>query len=325
MKIRPVDLPELRTDTIASVERIGQFVYERSIETGRQLTQPIARDPKRAAAILAADELKRLRNSEMFYVTADMADLAVAAAGTLPEFTLMPEDIPTPCGFMYFARPIAVVDYMDGGSPAGKSPIVAASWSPWTGNNPHWVHGGIWVTFYADARELLENGAKLGLIEPKMYEKVRHSTARLAIDNEIQCPFSPNPIPALRGDGTEFASFRDADGIAQWLAILKTAWLLMTQPVATVTDAQFDRAARRRMPKGQDPARVRVITLRRPATSGSGDSDREYHHQWIVRGHWRQQWFPARKVHRPVWIAPHVKGPEGAPLLGGEKVYAWSR
>jgi len=23
-----------------------------------------------------------------------------------------------------------------------------------------------------------------------------------------------------------------------------------------------------------------------------------------------------------VWIAPYVKGPEGAPLLGGEKVYA---
>jgi hypothetical protein len=69
-----------------------------------------------------------------------------------------------------------------------------------------------------------------------------------------------------------------------------------------------------------------VIELRRPKTSsGPGDGDREYHHQWIVRGHWRQQWHPKRQVHRPVWIAPHIKGPEGAPLIGGEKVYALKR
>jgi hypothetical protein len=44
-----------------------------------------------------------------------------------------------------------------------------------------------------------------------------------------------------------------------------------------------------------------------------------------VRGHWRQQWYPSIQDHRPVWIAPHRKGPEDAPMLGGEKVYQWSR
>jgi hypothetical protein len=101
----------------------------------------------------------------------------------------------------------------------------------------------------------------------------------------------------------------------------------MAQTVVSVEDAQYDRAAKRRFQRqGCEPPRVRVITLRRLAGSAaSHESDREYHHQWIVRGHWRQQWFPARQVHRPVWIAPHIKGPEGAPLLGGEKVYAWRR
>lgn len=48
----------------------------------------------------------------------------------------------------------------------------------------------------------------------------------------------------------------------------------------------------------------------------------EWHHQWIVRGHWRNQAFgEGRKQRRPTWISPYVKGPEDAPMLGGEKVY----
>lgn len=110
------------------------------------------------------------------------------------------------------------------------------------------------------------------------------------------------------------------------LPVMLSAWLLMQQSLARITEAEPDRAARKRLRRiGQEPKPVRVIELRRPAHSGSGDGSREFHHQWIVRGHWRQQWYPARQVHRPVWIAPHIKGPEGAPLIGGEKVYAWKR
>ena len=117
------------------------------------------------------------------------------------------------------------------------------------------------------------------------------------------------------------------DARKSWLNILKAAWLLMQQPLANVTEVEPDRAVRKRLRRaGAKPATVRVIELRRPKGGGSpGDGDREYHHQWIVRGHWRQQWHPKRQVHRPVWIAPHIKGPEGAPLIGGEKVYALKR
>jgi hypothetical protein len=34
-----------------------------------------------------------------------------------------------------------------------------------------------------------------------------------------------------------------------------------------------------------------------------------------------QAWGHRRELRRPVWISPHVKGPEGASMLGGEKVY----
>jgi hypothetical protein len=109
--------------------------------------------------------------------------------------------------------------------------------------------------------------------------------------------------------------------------IVRTAWLLMQQPLAALSVTEPDRAAKKRLRRaGQEPKSVRVIELRRPKSSGEqGDGESNYHHQWIVRGHWRNHWHPKREVHRPVWIAPHVKGPEGAPMIGGEKVYAWKR
>ncbi|WP_203911176.1 hypothetical protein [Rhizocola hellebori] len=256
-----------------------------------------------------------------------MSALAIAAGASLPEFTLMPEDLPARSGFMYFDQPVATADLRDvDETPLSEAPIVAACWGPWTGNNPAWKHGGIWVTWYSDARAALDSGVRIGTVSGRLAEKLRPVTDRLAIDNEIQCPFSPDPIPAMTANGGETASYFEAGGIARWLGTLKAAWLLMTQPVTAVTDAQYDKATRRRLAKNHPkPPRVRVINLRRPAGTSTSGSDREYQHQWIVRGHWRQQWYATRNVHRPVWIAPHVKGPEGAPLLGGEKVYAWTR
>jgi hypothetical protein len=327
MHLRPQDLPDLRAETVDYVARLGQPTYERSITHGRQMWQPAGCSPSTAARMLAAAELRRLTHAELFHVSADMTELAIAAAATLPEFTLMPEDIPAPTGLIYFDRPIHTYDAQnDDGSPAGSSPIVAATWSPWTGGNPDWTYGGIWVTWYADRGAIIETGIRLNLPHSRQAQALLRTPGRILIDNETQCPFSPEVIPSVRPDGTSSNSLHEAGGVAQWLGILKTTWLLMTQPVTTVADAVYDRAARRRLPKGQEPQRVRVITLRRPASAGSGDTtESTYKHQWLVRGHWRQAWYPSRNVHRPVWIAPHLKGPEGAPFLGAEKVHAWTR
>lgn len=64
---------------------------------------------------------------------------------------------------------------------------------------------------------------------------------------------------------------------------------------------------------------VNVVQLRRKRYEHSADetyepSDREYSHQWLVRGHWRNQWYPSLGIHQPKWIAPYVKGPEDKPF-----------
>lgn len=57
-----------------------------------------------------------------------------------------------------------------------------------------------------------------------------------------------------------------------------------------------------------------------PRRCAGRGATREYRHRWIVRGHWRNQYYPSRNDHRPIWIDPHLAGPEDKPLLGGERV-----
>ncbi len=43
------------------------------------------------------------------------------------------------------------------------------------------------------------------------------------------------------------------------------------------------------------------------------------------RGTGGTQPYPSEGVVRPIWIADHIKGPDGAPLLATTKVNVWCR
>lgn len=72
---------------------------------------------------------------------------------------------------------------------------------------------------------------------------------------------------------------------------------------------------------------VRVVNLAsaapRPKREGAGEVSRTYEYRWPVKGHERlQACGPGLSERRLTWIAPHMKGPEGAPLL--RKVTSWT-
>ena len=77
---------------------------------------------------------------------------------------------------------------------------------------------------------------------------------------------------------------------------------------------------------GQLPE-IRRIELRpmKYVNQTHSTSGRVYTHRWVVRGHWRQQFYASTGTNAPRWIAPFLKGPEGAPLLTAPKVYVWNR
>lgn len=105
---------------------------------------------------------------------------------------------------------------------------------------------------------------------------------------------------------------------------LFAAWNLMKQPLVGIENQGPTRQQLRQAQRSGEttPPTVRVIKLRTVSGEPSNDTGRQaYQHRWMVRGHWRQQWYPSIKDHRPVRVTPHVKGPEGAPMLTAPKVY----
>ncbi|MFC3450799.1 hypothetical protein [Amycolatopsis speibonae] len=315
-----------------------------------------------------ADTLRaQIPAAELFYVSADLTDLASHAATTLTDYRLHPEDLPAPVGLMVYEHPPVA-----GTASSRHDAVSLVSWGP--------GRGGVWVQSWGTvpdpeppavrvgrtlarlprdhALSRMRKAAALNLPVPAPGNKpsshddavdlgAKHILATFLRNAErapIPPSFSPphgyewrglTPMtftdmkgwPSALTEGTSAADIDDAQ-IALQRTILAT-WLLMGQTLVQSERASAPRAARRRIER-YDPAldtAVRLVDLRRARTAPTDHSDdsstkntREYRHSWIVRGHWRNQYYPSRGDHCPIWIADHLAGPEDKPLIGGERV-----
>jgi hypothetical protein len=245
-------------------------------------------------------------HAELFYVAPAMGELAQVAAETVPEFEVSLEDLPAHRGLFFF-----------GGSPAAFVDTSTPE-NCLCGKPHHSVYAGV---IWAPAARL--DGGTAFLLFPILD---RHATAAA----KGQEPAAGVPRFHIQGAMAMPHNCSHAGGSKDltegMFRVLRTASMLMQQPLTVSSEEELDRASKKRLRRsGYEPKPVRVIELRRAKSSTDAGGGNAYHHQWIVRGHWRNHWHPKRQVHRPVWIAPHIKGPEGAPMLGGEKVYAWKR
>jgi hypothetical protein len=106
----------------------------------------------------------------------------------------------------------------------------------------------------------------------------------------------------------------DTVALMKWVC---SAAMFLEQTIITTRAATLDRAARRRCEKvGQDTT-CHVVQLRAAIEAEhaeSGEHTVEWSHRWMVRGHWRRQFFPSRHANAPVWIHPHIKGPDDKPF-----------
>lgn len=115
-------------------------------------------------------------------------------------------------------------------------------------------------------------------------------------------------------------------GIASTLAFAVIAWTLLAQGgiIETVTRTTDNKAAQRRARRHLQPE-VEIVRVRRThveladaiqnAEEGDDTAADARRFRWIVSGHWRSQPYgPGGSLRRPTFIAPHLKGPEGAPV-----------
>jgi hypothetical protein len=104
-------------------------------------------------------------------------------------------------------------------------------------------------------------------------------------------------------------------------------WRIQAQPLATIAHPPLDRAARRRAARASITHDTRVVMLRRTspvAEPTEGEAKWHYRVRFFVRGHWRHLVDKSGQPYR-IWIHTHIKGPDGAPLLHGEKVSILAR
>jgi hypothetical protein len=288
-------------------------------------------DPRTAAEErrAAADWAVALRAAELFFVAKDMTRMAVSAGLALPSYRLHPEDLPATHGLLLWEE--YATDAYEGGEYTG-CPIIGVSWAQRGGGVEFrtWCLREDWITFMA------KGDVRAGLKDLTAAE-VR--ALRLAYPQQIVCmsrgwlPFRKVPgwLSSMPEDtsGMTVAELEDHSKSAgrqeQAERALVVTWLLMGQTLVREEETAPSKASAKHL-RRIDPnllTSVRYVQLRHagvPSQERGKGSGRPYQHRWIVRGHWRNHWYPSRQAHRPIWIDSHVKGPDGAPILDPDKL-----
>ena len=254
-----------------------------------------------------------LEHATTYWAAPDMTDLLEHAAGTFPAQPLAREHLPVPCGFLVLPQPSTC-------NIEGRDLTVSVL--AWT--DIHWIVKAM-------------GGKSPDTAIPGVVLTPFHNKPAGGVDGwEATLPTGRLfwPFGSEWGE-RETEAERDPDETAAAIAISRLAatfWTLIDQEITTEEESRPDRAAARRLQRElpDDPATVRIITLRRTRNEGaSGNDDEErgkYSHRFIVDGHWRNQaWGPNHSLRRHQWINAYTKGPDDKPLVVKDKVYAWRR
>lgn len=280
----------------------------------------------------AGDWAHALRVADLYFANADMSCLAASAGAALPAYRLHPEDLPARNGLIVWEEPVSSA--YDGGEYTG-APITAATWAV-HGNHVQvrtWATRENWLRFMAagDPRADLRE-----LTRTEVDRLRRRYPQPLVSLHASYLPFGKRPTwlptPPVENAASmslvELESRHSAlDQLEQAERALVVTWLLMGQTLTTTTEERASKAGMKRIAR-LDPAlltTVRCVQLRHrgnpdAAREPGAGPGRQYGVRWVVRGHWRQQYYPSRKDHRPIWIDDHLKGPDGAPLLDPDKL-----
>lgn len=106
-----------------------------------------------------------------------------------------------------------------------------------------------------------------------------------------------------------------------------TAFYLMSQKLAVQVRADVDRSTKRRASRENRrvPDSIKVISLRKLETARKEVAEHkqvDWQWQWEVRGHWRNQFYPAANEHRPVFVEAYLKGPDDKPYKApGQRLF----
>lgn len=256
-----------------------------------------------------------LKVADPIYVSDEMVDLWEAAAEGFQMEALLPSDLITEAGFIFFPRPVYTTD-AHGKQVAHR----AVSWYPLkvevSDKTPDQFYEGVMFTFYSNVHDDDDYVAEWR----EQYEQ-DPSSGQWAISHSAPVRFYDPP-----GSMVELLPDERASIESYWRPLLSLL-RLMQQYISTREKYQPSRPVRRRMQReDMRQTDVTVIRLRRPRSKQTHEGEHiEYSHRFIVNGHWRNQWFPSLNHHRQIYISDYVKGPEDKPLRIKDRVFEFVR
>lgn len=287
--------------------------YVKALETQaawQQSSMPLdPRDPNFFAVGGAWADI--LANGETVYVDSHFCALIDHARRTVPD-DLAWENSWLPCerGFMYLETPFSMppvdlsqVPYKILKAQYPQLRIRAIGWRPSTE-----LPGATLFMFACDGLPgtMCQNGfvpwCFVTLSEgEEVLERLRN------FETLLRTPDSPGYVP-----GKEM----DEQHEIRWLY---TALHLMSEKLAVTRKEQTSPLARSMARRKGRPINhdLRIVMLRRMEQDRQREqgahSDREYHWQWVVTGHWRRQPYRAG-VYKNIFIEAFIKGPQNMPL-----------
>jgi len=239
----------------------------------------------RSARLLQQNMVSIFSQADTYYISEEIADVLVAGFDTLPNTPLGEVRPNSLYGWAFFQRPMVC-------------PF------PTRGNVTWTIQALAWGPFGWDSDE----GLNLGIF--------------------VRNPWSSH-LPCSGMTSWDWESGWDRDGwivdagvadreLTDWTRKLAFSFFaFIRQECVSIQHQSVSRPIRRHLPPSYtaEPV-IKIIQLRRrsPATNGLEPQSRDYSCRWLVRGHWRNQFYPSSKSHRPRFIPAYVKGPDDKPL-----------
>jgi len=300
---------------------------------------------------LADAEMSRLARADAYFVSREMSQVIEFAAKGLDDSDMFVGDLwPCDTGFVWIDGGYQLHDHND-----DNAVIKAMLWSRTIDNGVPTM----FVTMYAaldDDRDAVTKWVR------ETYPDHLHEMGHVQLAHLGMIPDGATVGPPLldsavvdehsftlsHGDGSPVTGAAD-NHMRYILAML----MMFEQSITAKTQTTPDRASAKRWRRAMVPDRVTVIALRRTAHAHAGESEVEWHHRWVVRGHWRWQPYGTRstacehvlgspvvengkrvafcvkegcdrRVER-IWIVPYIKGPDDAPFKVTDKINALVR
>jgi len=250
-----------------------------------------------------------LVNGECFYWSRDIVDVVSIASQSLPDsWCLMKPDIPAASGFFWFAK-----------EPEIEFRGIRAF--GWTLLNIEDKVAAVHIPQGNGSMPDFDTVELIIFINNPDFPKPLPSFSFIAVGQSLSAwrlEQSDYALSINANPGEFNYEYRALRLFAAMLSFIQQK-ILVTSRHAT------SRATRRRVaPSRSAEADINIVKLRSILhSSHKGEGlPIEWSCRWLVRGHWRNQWFPSIRKHRPTWITPYIKGPEDKPLRNPGKLFA---